>query len=176
MSVESAFDHTVASVVAQLVPKQGGIVTLKVRNLPSNQKKLEYGIYSYSTFVPFLKSRCVCEQAFADRMEEGVNSIVWQAITKGEPTSRTFKKRLQEQIEIKGLKFQQLQGSAAIKRGPGASGAHLYNYTLPPLGHYTPPQAPEHGPASAASSSKKRARPVSSDVISCVWTVPPVPI
>ena len=63
VSVESAFDHTVASVVAQLVPKQGGIVTLKVRNLPSNQKKLEYGIYSYSTFVPFLKSRCVCEQA-----------------------------------------------------------------------------------------------------------------
>jgi hypothetical protein len=73
-------------------------------------------------------------------MGECVNSIVWQAITKGEPTSRTFKKLLQEKIEMKGLKFQQLQGSAAIKRGPGASGAHLYNYTLPPIVHYTPPQ------------------------------------
>lgn len=43
-SVESAFDSTVASVVAQLVPKQGGIVTLKVRNPSSNQKSwnMEY--------------------------------------------------------------------------------------------------------------------------------------
>jgi hypothetical protein len=99
-SIDDAFDSIVASVVAQLVPEIGKIVTLK---------------------------------DITDRMELCSNPVVWHALCNGEPNSTKFKQKIVSKIGSGSVCIERLQGKAADIRGRGASGYHVFNYTLCPM-------------------------------------------
>ena len=78
----------------------------------------------------------VQSQEFIDTMHRFTDGVHWRGIGAPEDTHNVersdFAKIVREAFtRTMGRSFERLRGGAAVTRGPGASGWHLFNTTLP---------------------------------------------
>ena len=71
-----------------------------------------------------------------------------------------FADAVRSEVHQQGYTFERVKGAAAMARGEGASGYHIYGYTLPDCA-----KCPEEASASieGVPTSRKRAAPSDSD-------------
>lgn len=76
-------------------------------------------------------------QEFIDAMRQLTDEVHWRGIGGPDDMSKVllvpFAAKVRELSEESDFVFERKKGSAASARGAGASGWHLYNFTLPEL-------------------------------------------